>query len=158
MISHFVTVNPLGKTIEVNEQDSLFAQLKQAGINIKSTCGGCASCGQCVIKIEEGEHFLNDINFVEQQLLGNVFHITKERLSCQTFVSGDITIDVSEHVEGSQKPKLTTKVRKKAEVEKIYEQRSVEREEKLANKPKKLGGNRRPKAFNFKDDEENKES
>lgn len=158
MTTHFVTVNPVGKTIEVNEDDSLFTQLKQAGINVKSTCGGCASCGQCVIKIDLGEDFLNVPPFEEKQLLGNVFHITKERLACQTFVSGDVTIDVSDHIEIIQKPKLTTKVRKKADVEKVYEQRKIDREEKMANKPKRQGGNRRPKAFTFTDEDENKES
>lgn len=158
MTTHFVTVKPLGKSVEVNEEDSLFIQLRKAGINIKSTCGACASCGECVIKIDQGEDFLNEPTFPEKQFLGNVFHITKERLSCQTFVSGDVTIDVSDHIV-EEKPKLTTKVRKKTDVEKMYEQRSIDREERLASKPKRLGGNRRPKTFTFnEDDDENKEN
>ena len=57
-----------------------------------------------------------------------------------------------------KKPNLTTKVRKRADVEKVYEQRKIDREERMASKPKRLGGNRRPKSFTFNDEDENKES
>lgn len=148
-MSHKVTVNPDGKVIEVNDVDSLFAQLKSHGYNIKSTCGGCASCGQCVVKIVAGDA-LNEPPFEERQLLGNVYHITHERLSCQTYVHGDVTIDISEHIEvqekGAQK-KVITRVRKKADLSRIEEEKMEKR--LLNQKPKRLGGNRRPKAFDF---------
>ena len=148
-MSHKVTVNPDGKVIEVNEQDSLFAQLKSNGYNIKSTCGGCASCGKCVIKIVAGDA-LNEPPFVERQLLGNVFHITHERLSCQTYVHGDVTIDISEHIEKPVEKKVITRVRKKADLPRIEQEKM---EKRLQNpKPKKLGGNRRPKAFDINEE------
>ena len=50
---------------------------------IKSSCGGVASCTDCRIKVIAGEDSLTTPPFEEVQLLGNVFHITKERLSCQ---------------------------------------------------------------------------
>lgn len=159
-MSHKVTVNPDGKIIEVNEQDSLFTQLKSHGYNINSTCGGCASCGRCVVKVIAGEAF-NEPPFEERQLLGNVFHITHERLSCQTYVYGDVTIDISDHIETPAPKKVLTKVRKKADLPRIQEEKEQEKMEKrLQNpRPKKLGGGRRPKAFSFNEEEaDNKES
>jgi 2Fe-2S ferredoxin len=151
-MSHSVTVNPSGKVITVNGNDSLMAQLKQNGFNIKSTCGGCASCGTCVIQVVAGEESLNDPSFEEKQLIGNVFHITRERLSCQTYVTGNVTIDISEHDQSATEKKTTTKVRKAADLPKIAEEKELKRQEDQKNRPKKLGGRRRPKAFDFKDE------
>ena len=74
------------EVIDGNSTDSLLTILKAAGKSIKSTCGGCASCGQCVVVLEDGDKNVSEPNFEEKQLIGNVFHITKERLACQTSI------------------------------------------------------------------------
>ena len=76
---------------------------------MKSSCGGHASCSDCVIKVRSGESNLTEPTFEEINLLGNVFHITKERLSCQTKVLGDVTIDVSGHDKMTDKEKIRQK-------------------------------------------------
>lgn len=148
-----ITLEHNGETIEANDSDSLFVQLKAAGHNIKSTCGGCASCGQCVIIIKEGESHLQEPSFEEKQLLGNVFHITKERLSCQTYITGDVTIDISSHL-ATDKKKTTVVRRTREEADKVVEDRKLKAKEKRESRPAKLGGGRRPRAFNFHDDSE----
>ncbi|HAZ13353.1 MAG: hypothetical protein A2X86_14980 [Bdellovibrionales bacterium GWA2_49_15] len=85
------------KEVEVNSDQSLLEQLKGAGLTIESDCGGHANCGKCVVKIHTGEDHLSPSEFKELKLLGNVFHLTRERLSCQTHVVGDVTIDLSAH-------------------------------------------------------------
>ncbi|MBI2520329.1 MAG: (2Fe-2S)-binding protein [Bdellovibrio sp.] len=85
------------KEIEVSNDQSLLEQLKKAGVSVQSDCGGHASCGKCVVKIHTGEDHLSPPEFKELKLLGNVFHLTKERLSCQTHIMGDVTIDISAH-------------------------------------------------------------
>lgn len=142
-----VTILPQNAIIEVDPAKDLYGELKAAGYHINSTCGGCASCGKCIISIVEGEEHLNQIPFEESRLLGNVFHITKERLSCQTTTSGPVTIDISMH----EQPKKSTTVRRrtKQEVVKIAE----ERQEQRKQKPKKLGGGKKPKAFDYREDE-----
>jgi 2Fe-2S ferredoxin len=150
---HELTLLPKNETIGVSEDESLFSQLKKLGINLKSTCGGCASCGQCVIVVKEGESNLNELPFEEKQLLGNVFHITKERLACQTMVSGPVTIDISAHLDqSSSKPKVVKK-RTQQEAEAIVEERKAKAAEKRKNKPKQVGGSKKPKAFKYKDGE-----
>ena len=125
-----VTVWPSGEIVQMNEKDSLFAQLKENGINVKSTCGGCASCGQCTIVITSGEENLNEPSFEEKQLIGNVFHITKERLSCQTYTTGNITIDISAHLELNSHKKQITKRRTKEEAQTVVEKRKEASKEK----------------------------
>ncbi|MCO4753369.1 MAG: (2Fe-2S)-binding protein [Bacteriovoracaceae bacterium] len=147
-----IRILPKDIVVDVDSEQDLFAQLKEKGIHINSTCGGCASCARCTITVVEGEENLNEIPFEEKQLLGNVFHITKERLACQTKASGPITIDISMH----EQPKKTSVVkrRKKEEVTKIISERIEKSKEKRKERPKKLGGSRKPRAFDYKDDKE----
>lgn len=153
-----ITLAHNDQVIEANDSDSLFIQLKRAGLAIKSTCGGCASCGQCVIVVEAGKENLQEATFEEKQLLGNVFHITKERLSCQTYLNGDVTIDISRHLEQEQKSKTTVVRRTKEQALAVKEERIQKRKEINENRPKRLGGGKRPRAFNFQNEsEENSE-
>lgn len=169
------TLWPSGEVLELNGQDSLLKQLKAAGKKIKSSCGGCATCTDCMIVVKSGELNLSPQTFEEVRLLGNVFHITKERLSCQTKVSGDVTLDISAHEKGANSksekvaigPKSSqTLLRKRDDIVKTIRENEEKSQEKPADtwfkhwendeahdpsKPKKLGGNRRVKPFNFTD-------
>jgi ferredoxin len=151
---HKVTLWPSGSVVEMNEKDSVFEQLKEAGIPVKSTCAGFASCGQCKVVITSGGENLNEPSFEEKQLIGNVFHITKERLSCQTFVKGAVTVDISAH---KDEPKITkTKAirRTREEADTILAERREAGVEKRKVKVHKLGGGKKPKPFNFSNDED----
>ena len=154
---------PIDKTFEVKGEKSLLQELKDHSIELKSSCGGCASCGDCVVIVKSGAECLTEQTFEEKRLLGNVFHITKERLSCQMKVQGDVTLDISQHLGDSLTPlKSKTIVRKKAD-RPVKEEKPVkvedpkwfkhwEKEDKDPNEVKRLGGNKRPKAFSFQDD------
>ena len=137
---HKVTLKPEGTIVEVEEGKNLLEALRAQDCYIKSSCGGVASCSDCIIKIVSGEDYLTPPPFNELKLLGNVFHITKERLACQTCVLGDVTIDISKHDKASDEAKLknkttnfskkkqvTTKVRKDTDVQKIRADRAIER-------------------------------
>lgn len=143
-----ITILPHNETIEIDSETDLRMALIQAGYPIKSTCGGCASCSHCIIKVTVGAENLSEISFEEKQLVGNVFHITKERLSCQTTTSGDITIDISDHVDIQPKSKAKTLVRKSKDIEE-----AKENQEQVEKKVKE-GGFRKPKAFSYDSDEE----
>jgi ferredoxin len=175
------TLWPSGEVISLNSEETLLTQLKKAGKKIKSSCGGCATCSDCVVIVKSGEMNLSSQTFEELRLLGNVFHITKERLSCQTKVTGDVTLDISAHDKNTftgkgEKPNsvpksTTTILKKREEIEKSVREneekdqekkgdnwyRHWEKEGKEGEGPKRLGGNRRPKTFNYSesDKEEN---
>jgi len=167
------TLWPSGEVIELSGEETLLNELKKAGKKIQSSCGGCASCSDCMVVVKSGELNLAPQTFEELRLLGNVFHITKERLSCQTKVLGDVTIDISHHEKKTTTtvsvPKGTTvRLKKKEEIEKSVREneeknqvkssdswyRHWEKNEDNDSKVKKLGGNKRPRAFNYNDSDE----
>lgn len=178
MSQHKVTLWPSGEILELNSEETLLNQLKKAGKKIKSSCGGCASCSDCIVIVKSGESNLTPQTFEELRLLGNVFHITKERLSCQTKLTGDATLDISLHDKNAftgkkenpaliQAQKRKTVLKKREEVEKRVEEsknrnqksasdswyRHWEKEGTAPDKPKKLGGNKRARPFDFNESE-----
>ena len=136
-----LTIQPMGTQVDVEDGANLRKVLIDNGIAVKSTCGGCVSCGQCVVVIKEGTEFTSEIKFEEQQLLGNIYHLTGERLSCQVTISGDLSVDVSDHIE--KKAAVKTHRRTKEEADQVV----ADRHAKSKEKPKKQGGRKRPKAF-----------
>lgn len=161
--------------IEVAEGQDIRSALEANDIYVKSSCGGKGSCSDCMIKIVTGEDNITPMSFEEIKHLGNVFHITKERLSCQTKLTGDVMIDITHHDQDRDRNKIATKknnfrVRKKEQIDELKAEREKEWEEKDAvkaekeqkwekhwekehdpMKPKKLGGGRRPKPFSTPD-------
>ncbi len=107
--THKVTLRPEGKTVEIEEGKNLLVALRESDVYVKSSCGGHATCTDCIIKIVSGEDNLTPPPFEELKLLGNVFHITKERLACQTMILGDVTIDISKHDKASDEARLKNK-------------------------------------------------
>ncbi len=178
---HKVNLTHDGTTLYLNEEHSLLDQLKENGLYVKSSCGGHASCSDCIVKITEGQGNVNEPTFAESQLLGNVFHITKERLSCQCFIKGEVSIDLSGHnlkddeqrrQNKSRKVSGSIKVRKKEEVDKVISERIQKSKEKReardnetwknhwekdkSKEVKKLGGGMRPKKLKDLSLEKNK--
>ena len=155
---HKVILLPSGQQVNVPEGKALLHALREQGVYIKSTCGGVASCGDCVVKIHSGESCLTPSTFAELKLLGNVYHITRERLSCQTMVVGDCTIDIGEHDKARDQEKMLSKTssnkrpgvvtRKKGEIP-VRSGNNAVREEK-AQRP---GGGARVKKFNYTEEE-----
>ncbi len=149
-----ITLDKLNKSFEIKEGESLLSLLKRNDFDIKSSCGGCASCGDCVIEIVSGENNLNEISFEEKTLLGNVFHITKERLSCQTMAYGPVTININKHLDKADNRFNKPLLRKKAEKIALEEENeSGDFEPKEARD----SGFNRPQRFNYSDEDENKE-
>ncbi|MBC7427452.1 MAG: 2Fe-2S iron-sulfur cluster binding domain-containing protein [Bacteriovorax sp.] len=137
--THKVTLRPEGKVVHIEEGKNLLVALREADTYIKSSCGGHATCTDCIIKIVSGEDNLTPPPFEELKLLGNVFHITKERLACQTMILGDVTIDISKHDKASDEARLKNKtsnyskkkqakplVRKEQDIGKIRQDKSDE--------------------------------
>ena len=179
MSEHKVTLWPSGEILALNDEETLLTQLKKAGKKIKSSCGGCATCSDCMIVVKSGEMNLTPQTFEELRLLGNVFHITKERLSCQTKITGDVTLDISTHEKNTftgkneapvanQGQKSTkTMLKKREDLEKAAIESKEKNQEKPSDtwyrhwekegedpsKPKRLGGNKKVKPFNFNEPE-----
>ena len=81
--------------IEVAQGAELMKTLLDAGIPVASSCSGDGICAKCKITIIEGLDHLSPENDAEQFLKTRHKLPTNVRISCQTFVQGDITIDTS---------------------------------------------------------------
>ena len=91
-----VTFLPEGRVIECADGASLFDTGGGAQAGIETACVGKGTCGLCRVKIVSGAQFLNAYTDEELKHLGNVYHITKVRLSCRTRVSGgDVVVELA---------------------------------------------------------------
>ncbi|NLT93401.1 MAG: DUF4445 domain-containing protein [Actinobacteria bacterium] len=50
-----VFVEPIGLTLTIDEQDTLFASLVHAKIDIPTDCAGRGTCGKCLVRLGAGE-------------------------------------------------------------------------------------------------------
>jgi ferredoxin len=80
--------------VEVAEGTSVFDAGAKLAAGIDTACVGKGTCGLCRVKIIAGAEHLNAFTDEERKHLGNVYHITKVRLSCRTKISGDVTVEV----------------------------------------------------------------
>ena len=80
--------------VEVAEGTTLFEAGAKAAAGIDTACVGKGTCGLCRVKIVAGAEHLNPYTDEERKHLGNVYHLTKVRLSCRCRVGGDVTIEI----------------------------------------------------------------
>ncbi len=89
-----ITFLPSGTCIEVHEGVTLFNAAPRADVAIPSQCGGRCACALCRVEVIEGSEFLSPLAWDEEEHLGNSFHLTRERLSCQCRVFGDVVVKI----------------------------------------------------------------
>jgi ferredoxin len=80
--------------VEVAEGTTLFEAGAKIAAGIETSCVGKGTCGLCRVKIVAGAEHLNPYTDEERKHLGNVYHLTKVRLSCRCQVAGDVAIEV----------------------------------------------------------------
>lgn len=91
-----VTFQPLHVRFDCADGESVFEVARRNGVPITTACVGRATCGLCRVRVLDGEAHLSPFNAEERKHLGNVYFITKERLSCQARVEGgDVTVEVA---------------------------------------------------------------
>ncbi|MEM3730417.1 MAG: ASKHA domain-containing protein [Candidatus Bathyarchaeia archaeon] len=86
-----VTFEPISKKIEVQAKTTIFQAAKEAGINIRSECGGLGLCGKCRVIVKKTEN-LSELTEPEKRHLSTFEVGQGYRLACQTKVLGDITV------------------------------------------------------------------
>lgn len=99
-----ITFLPSGVTIQVKPGTTVFNAAARAEVPIASQCGGKCACALCRVKVVAGEQRISEMAWEEEGHLGNAFFITRQRLSCQLQVFGDVTVEVAEP-ETRDKPK-----------------------------------------------------
>ncbi|MBF0473223.1 MAG: 2Fe-2S iron-sulfur cluster binding domain-containing protein, partial [Nitrospirae bacterium] len=79
----------IDKVFEIDSKTSIYETLKKNKLFIISPCGGKGTCGKCKVKIIKGEYNCNNY--------GKLLAAEKENkivLACQTFVLGDLEIEI----------------------------------------------------------------
>src|SRR5215211_3454750 len=117
---HTVILQPSGRRGQVDEGTSIRAAARELGVEIESICAENATCGKCMVLVEEGrfekynidskrEH-LSPIGTEERAYLmrrpkllkDKGWEIGQVRLSCQCKVLGDVLINVPEESRGNK--------------------------------------------------------
>jgi ferredoxin, 2Fe-2S len=90
-----VTYLPSGIRLACDDGESVFHVAQKAKLAITTACNAKATCGLCRVKVISGEAHLTPINDAEKKHLGNVYFITRQRLSCQARISGgDVVVEI----------------------------------------------------------------
>ncbi len=80
--------------VEVEDGESLLEISRMCGAPVQTLCNGIASCIQCKVRVLEGSENLSEPASLEKDRIGNIFHITGERLACQAKVHGEVVVEV----------------------------------------------------------------
>ena len=91
MKKHTIRLHPLGKELQVNDQTPLIDVLHEFGIEFP--CGGKGTCGKCKVRLLDGEIEISDVHKQKIKQLGLAYDW---RLSCFSFVTNDITLEIEQ--------------------------------------------------------------
>ncbi len=98
-----IIFNPMDKVIEVERGSIMLDAIREAGINIRSICGGEGECGTCKIILNRGE--VSDVSTKYTEWLSPEQKAENYYLACQIRVLSDceVTIPVESRI---AKPKI----------------------------------------------------
>ena len=87
------------EAFECNLTTSILNVLLRNGFPIATLCGGRASCGRDLIRIRDGAAFFSPRREMEKRRLASLAAEGEPsgpdmRLACQSYVRGDVTIEV----------------------------------------------------------------
>jgi uncharacterized 2Fe-2S/4Fe-4S cluster protein (DUF4445 family) len=117
---HTVILQPSGRRGQVDEGMSIRAAARELGVEIESICAENATCGKCLVLVEEGRFEKYNIDSKRENLspIGTEeraylmrrpkllkdkgWEIGQVRLSCQCKVLGDVLINVPEESRGNK--------------------------------------------------------
>ena len=72
-------------TATVKTGETLLDAAQKCGAPVHTLCNGIGACVQCRVKVEDNESSLSEPTSLEKDRMGNIFHLTKERMACQAF-------------------------------------------------------------------------
>lgn len=122
-----ITFQPAGVTIDVNPGTTVFGAAAMAGVAIPSQCGGKCACALCRVTVLQGEDLVSPMTWEEEGHMGNVFYLTRERLSCQLRVFGDVVVQIADEPPKKERGRYIpySLIRKREQMEQAEELRRV---------------------------------
>lgn len=129
-----IVFTPSGLAKEASTDTTLLSAAHDAGVAIRSLCGGNGNCRQCWVRVVEGSHpkhgiecsadNVSELTEIEQRIQTRLPRFAGMRLACRTKVMGDVLVDVPE----SSQEHLTNISKKNADRE-FSVQQSIKRYE-----------------------------
>lgn len=90
-----VTFEPSGRSIEVDEGETILDAARSLDIALDHVCGGACACATCHVIIKEGSEKLQARSDDEQDMLqGAAIRDTLSRLACQTEITTDLVVTI----------------------------------------------------------------
>ena len=75
--------------------ETIFDVAQRCEAPVQTLCGGIGTCVQCKVRLDRADQDALELpNAIEKDRLGNTFHLTGERLSCQAKIRRDVTVEV----------------------------------------------------------------
>ncbi|MEO0369357.1 MAG: ASKHA domain-containing protein [Pseudomonadota bacterium] len=104
--THQVVFTPSGLSKSAADDTTLLSAAQDAGVSIRSLCGGNGNCRQCWIRVIEGSHPKHGLEVsgdhvtppteLEERYRTKIERFADMRLACRTHIRGDLLIDVPE--------------------------------------------------------------
>jgi len=88
-----VTLRRLGEIIEAESDETLMEAILNSGRPVASSCQGEGICGRCRLRVISGADHLTEETSLEARRRLELSIPEDERLSCQTYVLGDVAVD-----------------------------------------------------------------
>lgn len=120
MTKHTIILQPSGRRGQIDEGTSVRSAARELGVEIESICAENATCGKCMVLVEEGRFEKYNIDskrenlspvgmeeraYLERRpklLKDKGWEIGQVRLSCQCRIMGDVLINVPEESRGNK--------------------------------------------------------
>ncbi len=136
-----ITFLPSGVTIDVKPGTTVFHAAARAEVAIPSQCGGKCACALCRVCLVTTDPAVSPMRWEEEGHLGNAFFITRERLSCQLQVFGDVTVEVASGPVKEKKARYIPRsiIRKRERMEREDDQRRATKEQNAGSRPNRGG-------------------
>jgi uncharacterized 2Fe-2S/4Fe-4S cluster protein (DUF4445 family) len=101
---HEIVFQPNGKRGEIEQGKTLLHAARELGVDINAICGGVASCGKCIVKIQQFNENLNPVTEEEEKYLDPEMIMQGYRLACCAIIHGRVSLLVpKESRTGSQR-------------------------------------------------------
>ncbi len=95
---HFIQNHPQDPSqnkewhVDAQNGTSLLEAARLIQAPVQTLCHGIGACVRCKVKVVSGQ--LGDITALERDKLGNIYHLTKERMACQAQINGNCVLEI----------------------------------------------------------------
>ena len=79
-------------TAECDRETALLTASTRAEVPLPHRCGGHARCGTCIVTVVEGAEHLSEKGAAETRVLQALKANPEQRLACQTWAKGDVSV------------------------------------------------------------------